>query len=360
MSSLGGSSRQGTCVVATADPGRPSNAGPTVFIALATHNGASFVVDQVESIRRQSFSDWTLLVRDDASSDGTPELLRGLAAVDRRIVLVEDDRTRLGAAQNFGRLMEQAYRQGAEYLFFADQDDVWQPDKLHRQLQVMAQAERSSGQRRPYLVYSDLAVVDEQLHQLHRSFLKHSRLYHEDHEPWKTLIGRSYVLGCACLINRPLMEFALPVPGAAVMHDWWVALCAACVGGIAFLDEPLVLYRRHAANASGPAGFWSGLNPLAHSWKKRWRAGTANFRRSLSQVEALRQRLAERAAEVPRDLGEALDRCACILSRPRVGLGGAYALWRLGVPQLDLPRRLLYYLCLLMPAALTAGEQRIC
>ena len=65
---------------------------------------------------------------------------------------------------------------------------------------------------------------------LHASFLRQNRLPYGSGRPLKTLLGRSFVLGCACAVNRPLMELALPLPEAVVSHDWWLALCAASAG----------------------------------------------------------------------------------------------------------------------------------
>jgi hypothetical protein len=319
-----------------------------VFIVLATHNGAAYVAEQIESICQQSLADWTLLVRDDGSTDRTPHLVHEMAAADPRIHVVEEGGARLGAAQNFGRLLQRAYDLKAEYVFFADQDDVWLPDKLHKQLTRMRDGEAGVRGRLPHLVYSDLTVVDPHRQVVHPSFLRASRQNYTTEEPWKTLLGRSFVLGCACLINRPLMEFALPLPEAAVMHDWWVTLCAAHIGGISLLAEPMVLYRRHGGNASGPSGFWAGLNPLRHSWKKRWQAGTANFRQSLAQAQALHERLQQRQPGVAPERWPLLDRCCQVFERPAPGLRGIYDLCRLGVPQIDLPRRLLYYFCLML------------
>ena len=266
-----------------------------VFIALATCNGASYLKPLLESVRRQSHSAWTLLARDDRSSDATAEILRRTAAEDRRIVLLEDDLGRLGPAANFGLLMRHALERGAEYLLFADQDDVWQPDKVDGQLRLMRDRQRVQGEHTPQLVYSDLRVVDAQTRTIHPSFLRAARLGHGEGRPLRTLLGRSFVLGCACLINRPLLQFALPVPPDVASHDWWVALCGAAVGWIFYLPKPTLSYRRHGNNASGSASLWAGLNPLRHPWQKRWESGLTSFRRSLAQAESLRQRLHDRA-----------------------------------------------------------------
>jgi rhamnosyltransferase len=325
-----------------------------IFIALATYEGAAYLRPLIESIRRQSLADWTLLVRDDGSSDATPEILRQVAAEDRRIVLCEDGLGRLGVAGNFGALMQEAFERGAEYLAFADQDDVWQPDKLEKQLQRMKHEETAAGRRLAHLVYSDLAVVDEQMRPVHPSLLGYSRLGPVEGRPLRALLGRSCVLGCACTINRPLLEFALPLPPTVAGHDWWVALCAAALGKISYVAEPTLWYRRHGKNSSGPASFWGGFNPLRYSWRRRWQAGVGIFRRSIDQALSLRQRLPQQEGNAAQDTRAVLDQFCEIFERPASGLQRIHALRRLGVPAIDLPRRLLYYLCVLtLPRNLT-------
>ncbi len=140
----------------------------------------------------------------------------------------------------------------------------------------------------PHLVYSDLTVVDAELRLVHPSFLRHSRLRHGEGRPLRTLLGRSFVLGCASIVNRPLLEFALPLPATVASHNWWLALCAAAVGQVSFLPESTLDYRRHGKNTSGPAGFWQGFNPLRYSWRGRWDVGWRSFQQSLDQARAVR------------------------------------------------------------------------
>ena len=323
-----------------------------VFVVLSTYNGGAYLRPLIESIRNQSHADWTLLVRDDGSQDQTFPLLRE-AAADRRIVLLEN-RCHCGAAASFGHLMQEAYRAGGEYLAFADQDDVWFPDKLERLLEQMRIREKRTGRRLPHLVYSDLKVVNADLRPIHPSFLHYSRLRHGEGQPLRILLGRSFVLGCACMVNRPLMEFALPLPATVASHDWWTALCAASVGQISYLAQPMLLFRRHPRNTSGPAGFWAGFNPLRYSWSKRWQIGRRSFWRSLEQARALRDRLHQRSPAAAEEATKLLD-CFCrVLDLTERAAPCSYGAWRrllelhrLGVPAIDLPRRILYGLCVL-------------
>ena len=122
---------------------------PKVFVVLGTYNGARYLPEFAESLRSQSYAGWTMLVRDDASGDATAALLREMAATEKRFVVFQDDATRCGPAKNFGRLLQRAYELGAEYVFLADQDDVWLPDKISRQMASMRRAEAAAAKPEP-------------------------------------------------------------------------------------------------------------------------------------------------------------------------------------------------------------------
>jgi glycosyltransferase involved in cell wall biosynthesis len=261
-----------------------------VWIVLATYNGGAFLSEQLGSIRQQSFTGWRLLIRDDGSTDASPALVQQFARLDRRIEILADGESRLGPVGNFSALLTAALGRGAEYVFTCDQDDVWHADKMQEELALMttAEADEPGG---AVLVHTDLAVVDERLNPRHASFMRFQRIRHEPDEPLRTLLVQNFVTGSTCLANRRLLEAALPVPQQAVMHDWWLALCAAALGTIRFFPKTTVLYRQHGGNAVGAGGFWASVNPLQKTWRLSSPAATREFRRLLDQARALRDRL---------------------------------------------------------------------
>jgi len=314
------------------------------YILLATYQGETYLAELLRSIQTQSLSDWTLLVRDDGSRDATRQILHDAAEADRRIVVAEDDGLQRGAVGTFSWLLQRAWHERADYVLPADQDDVWQTDKVARQVQALRAAESGAGREVPQLVYCDAAVVDAARRQVHASFLRQNRLPYGSGRPLKTLLGRSFVLGCACAVNRPLIELALPLPEVVASHDWWLALCAVSAGQITCLDVPLLEYRRHAANAS-QAAFWNVFHGSDGRWRRRWEIGWKNFLRSLDQAKALRDRLRERKVPIGEE-GELLEAFCRIVEQP----GRWRRLWelhRLGVPAIDWPRRMLFDCCML-------------
>ena len=213
------------------------------------------------------------------------------------------------------------------------------PGKFRRSRQ-----RKRGGREVPRLVYCDAAVVDAARRPIHASFLRQNRLPYGSGQPLKTLLGRSFVLGCACAVNRPLMELALPLPEVVASHDWWLALCAASAGRVTCLDVPLLEYRRHATNAS-QAAFWNVLLDRPREWRRRWEVGWKSFLRSLEQAKALRDRLDERGV-ISGEQADLLEAFCRTVEQPSAWRR-LWALHRMGVPAIDWPRRLVFDYCLL-------------
>ena len=224
----------------------------------------------------------------------------------------------------------------------ADQDDIWHADKVARQLTALQAAEDDRGPALPQMAYCDAVMVDATGRTLHGSFLRHNRLPHGSGRPLKTLLGRCPVLGCACAVNRALLELALPLPDEAASHDWWLALCAAAAGWITCLDVPLVDYRRHKTNAS-QAAFWNVLRG-PRQWRQRWHIGWQTFVRSLQQAKALCNRLRQRQMLAGPD-GELLEAFCRVVDQPN-RWRRVWELHRLGVPAIHWPRRALFDACM--------------
>jgi hypothetical protein len=222
-----------------------------VDVLLATYNGANYLAQQIESILAQTHQEFRILVSDDGSSDATMEiLLRYRTTLGERLVLVPYPTSGRGLVRNFENLMQASLRDGvARWMAFADQDDVWLPQKLAVTLAAMARIEAGQGERVPCLVHTDLTVVDDQLTVRSASFARYQRM-----DPAAcsglSLLSVNQVTGCTMMINRALLQLALPVPPEAILHDWWCAIVSGA-GRRVFLVDPMILYRQHGANQVG-------------------------------------------------------------------------------------------------------------
>ncbi len=245
-------------------------------ILMSTYNGERYLREQINSILAQTYQEWQLLVRDDGSSDGTLGILKEYAvAHPERIRILRDGRKNLGAKGSFEQLLMEA--PDTDYYMFADQDDVWLPNKIAVSLAAAQDLERKHGQDMPIVVHTDLRVVDEELQEVHPSFWRYSNIRPEILDSDVHYLGIcNAVTGCAMLFNLAAAELVLPFAFYAFMHDQWIAAKVLSIGGIVLpIDEATILYRQHRNNTLGAISYRFTLGDWRHKWKLASRAYNA-------------------------------------------------------------------------------------
>ena len=297
---------------------------PNTAILIGTYNGARFVHAQIESIRHQIGKKCRIFISDEASTDNTVDVIKKIACQDKRVVLVASNTTRLGVIQNYDRLFHAALDWGAERVFISDQDDIWCPGKLRLQHERIDQLEKTFGQSCPVLVHTDLFVVDVRLQPIHNSFFNFQGLKPEKNNSINFLIAQNHVTGCTCAFNRALLKIAAPIPDSAVIHDWWLALCAATFGRIEMINKPLTLYRQHENNVVGVKKIFHMLEqPNLKKILRQWRAGTTHFKQSFHQAAALQLLIAEHPQKISPDIKQLINVYAACRNQGRLERFGA-------------------------------------
>jgi glycosyltransferase involved in cell wall biosynthesis len=232
---------------------------------MATYNGAPYIVMQVKSILSSDIVD-ELIVSDDGSTDGTIDLIKQIA--DSRITITYGPK--LGLVKNFENALTHAT---GDYIFLSDQDDVWMDRKV---LDMTTLLETND------VVVCDAIVVDENLRQIHPSFM---RLNGSRSDFFRNLIKCGYLGNCLAFRSN-VLDLALPFPDHLPMHDWWIGLIGGACGRVHFLREPMVYYRRHGSNAStasvsSKTSFWRKLSwriLLLYHLGARLRMARSSFR----------------------------------------------------------------------------------
>lgn len=228
-----------------------TTAASGVTIVMATFNGEDFLHDQIESIRRQTHTDWRLIIRDDGSTDRTGAILKEAAAQDERIRVWLGPEGNIGPRGNFGVLLSEAG--SAEHIFCADQDDVWDPGKVERSMNEIRRLEADAEGSRPLMVFTDYRVVDTDKRVLRTTSAVSEWIRKRKRLNLASLLGFNYVWGCTTVVNRHMLDAILPVPAEAQNADYWMALVAASVGGLHFLDGVTLDYKKHQTNVTGGA-----------------------------------------------------------------------------------------------------------
>jgi glycosyltransferase involved in cell wall biosynthesis len=215
----------------------------SVALLLCTFNGARFLPAQLASFANQSFTDWRLFVSDDGSVDETLAIVArqkdrlGAAAVSIR------NGPRQGFVRNFLSLACDASI-ACDYFAYADQDDVWEPEKLAR---AVAWLDTRPPQV-PAMYCSRTALIDEDGRP--RGY---SRAYRRT-PSFRNALVQSLASGNTIVFNQAARRLLMIAGSTATVpsHDWWTYLLTTAAGGEVYYDQvPQVQYRRHAQNVIG-------------------------------------------------------------------------------------------------------------
>lgn len=263
-----------------------------VAILMATYNGEEFIEEQIRSIRSQTFGDWDLLVSDDGSSDATLSIVSKCANEDCRIRIVPS-LNKLGTASgNFMGLVDRA--RSYEYVFFCDQDDVWYPDKVERELSTLKRAENDFSQSMPVLVFTDSRVVDRNLEPMQSSFVG-TLGFSAEKINFAQLAISNVAQGCTIAMNASLVSLLrqFEFNSDIGLHDWWAMILAKAFGAAVYISEPTMDYRQHGKNVVGAtdSSMLSWLTHIAKSpnslfgWRERAKQDASDAIRFAQSVE---------------------------------------------------------------------------
>ncbi len=211
---------------------------------MAACNGKSWIGNQVNSILSQDAVDVKIFVSVDLSKDGTEHLVDQLSLGEPRLSILPHGKKFGGAGPNFYRLISEVDFSGFDYVAFADQDDIWLPNKLSRACDQLTQAGADAYSSNVTAFWPDgrQVLVNKSQPQERWDFL------FEAAAP-----GCTYVMSTK--LARELQAFTLKNPKSMqkiAMHDWFTYAFARAKGFRWVIDSyPGMLYRQHAQNQVG-------------------------------------------------------------------------------------------------------------
>lgn len=200
---------------------------PLVSVIIPTYNRAALLTRSIKSVLNQSFQDTEIIIVDDASTDSTEAIVRGLA--DPRIVYLKHETNRGGsAARNTG--IKAAC---ADLVAFQDSDDEWLPDKLAKQMDLLADAPaavgvvytgfwRINGETKEYIPGPTVKATQGNIHQ---------ELLTENFVTTQAVLVKKECFQTAGLFDESLPRF----------QDWELFLRIAKYFEFLYVPEPLVI-----------------------------------------------------------------------------------------------------------------------
>lgn len=205
---------------------------------MSSYNGEKYIKEQIDSILSQEGVEVSLLIRDDSSSDNTLKIIENLSKNHKNISYYQGEN--IGAARSFMNLVNKAKE--ADFYAFADQDDVWMPEKLISAIEKLKNEDESI----PSLYISALEVVDENLNTI--EIKKVSGNFSFEGE-----MIRNFSTGCTMVFNKKLFEIVkMYNPEYIIMHDSWITRVCYGIGGKVIIDDnTYIKYRQHEDNVVG-------------------------------------------------------------------------------------------------------------
>ena len=293
---------------------------PAVSVVLATHDHACWLDGAIDSVRRQTLSEWELLVVDDGSTDDTRAVVQR-HATDRRIHYLPGPHLERSAARNRGL----AAARGA-LVAFLDADDRWLPEKLERQLAVL-DAEPDVPLCYTIARFVDAAGAPLPIRKPPRAIAG---------EVFPVLMRGNFIILASVLARRRCLAEAggfdetLPVYAC---EDWDLWLRIARRHRLAIVDEELTLYRRHDGNTGADALLRGGLAVIDRRYADPGTQAAAQLSRAAARAR-LRWYLAgevaatDRGRALPLVLDALREAPATVLARPALGALAAVLLPR--------------------------------
>lgn len=246
---------------------------PLVSVVIPAYNCARFIEQAIRSVYRQSYPRWEIVAVEDASEDATRSILERLAGEESRLRLFINAKN-VGVSASRNRAVLEAR---GEYIAFLDGDDVWQSDKLEKQLKRIS--EKAKENKRLRLVFTGSGFIDETGRSADRLFSVPEKVGFSE-------LLRQNVISCSSVLAERDLLLRYPMPEQPGIHEdyaVWLQLLKAGTE-VEGINEALLLYRVTKGSKSGNKWKSAKMN-----WRTYRYIGVPFFQRiSLMLVYAVR------------------------------------------------------------------------
>lgn len=209
---------------------------PLVSIVLCSFNGGQYILEQLQSLKKQTYSNIEIIVSDNGSTDTTISIVQKCCAEDPRFVFFHTPEK--GLNKNFFTAIKKAT---GKYILFCDQDDIWLADKVEK---LVGFHEKNPTASMVYCLSQPFSDVPPKIV---APLSKFSYLQGSDIR--KTLL-KCYTLGHnMCLLKSSLEKIPTPT-NETIAYDWWITVSAMCLGEVRCLPITLTFWRQHESNTT--------------------------------------------------------------------------------------------------------------
>lgn len=223
-----------------------------ISIIVPVYNAENYILKTIEMVEKQTYTDWELLLIDDASKDLSADKIREFLKhhSSEKIHLIESKKNQ-GAAKSRNLGLEKAK---GRYIAFLDADDVWKEEKLEKQMEFM-QKENAGFVFSAYEFGNENAVGTGKIVHVPRTL------------SYQKALSRTVIFTSTVLIDTKKIEkkyIYMPDVPSEDSATWWQILRE---GHIAFgMDEVLAVYRRPPKSLS--SNKWKAMKRIWYLYRK--------------------------------------------------------------------------------------------
>lgn len=216
-----------------------------ISVAMATYNGEAYIEKQVNSILNQSKKIDELIICDDCSTDRTVEIIKKMK---KKNIFLSVNKTNMGYIRNFEKAISKT---SGDYIFLADQDDIWEVSKVEEMLEAMRVGDYDLLCTNFELINkNDNTIKNRQSFVISKYMDKHATKEVSKISFNRLLLG-NVLQGCTYCFTDRVKQVYLKVDNKEVYHDWQLMLIGSYIGKVAYYNKKLIRYRIHDSNSVG-------------------------------------------------------------------------------------------------------------
>ena len=207
---------------------------PSVSIVMPAFNSENSLPEAVESVLKQTFESWELIIIDDGSTDSTFEIMKSLSNRDNRIK-IHKNKNNIGVSETRNRAFKLSI---GEWTAFLDSDDLWEPTKLEKQLAL-------ADQKKAEFIFTGVTYIDENNASYDGLFNVPNRITYKE-------LRKQNVISCSSVLVKSKYFKEIKMERDDMHEDYavWLRILKSGIGAYG-LDEPLLIYRISKDSKSG-------------------------------------------------------------------------------------------------------------
>ena len=211
-----------------------------ISVVMTSYNHEKYLALAISSVLAQTFSDFELIIVDDASVDRSQDIIRDYQEKDSRVwSIFHETNQGISRTTNEGFLAAKG-----DYIAYMQSDDLWLPEKLEKQLKILCENSAS-------IVWSDAFVIDDSGNSTGQLFTERYRSTQKQKSGniFLELVKDNYICGQSMVLESNIAKAIQFDSSLVYANDYKFMLEVAKKYDFYFIDEPLVKYRIHGDNS---------------------------------------------------------------------------------------------------------------